>query len=142
MDTLTEERLQVLRMIQEGKITAEEGAKLLSALKSSASRAAAGQAAFYTQAAGGTGQAAGSDVSGGAGKWFRVRVTDLRTGRRKVMVNIPLSLVDVGLKFGARFGTSNVNMNEVVSAIRSGAIGKIADVEDDNDQEKVEIFIE
>jgi len=30
--------MQVLRMIQEGKITAEEGAKLLAALKVSATR--------------------------------------------------------------------------------------------------------
>jgi len=29
----TEERMRILRMIQEGKITAEEGAKLLSALR-------------------------------------------------------------------------------------------------------------
>ena len=30
--TSTEERLQILKMIEEGKITAEEGARLLSAL--------------------------------------------------------------------------------------------------------------
>ncbi len=129
MDKMTEERMQVLKMIQEGKITAEEGAKLLSALKASATRATAGQVA-------------GGDTPGAAGKWFRVRVTDMRTGRRKAMVNIPLGLVDVGLKLGARFGTSNIDMNEIVSAVKSGATGKIIDVEDDEDQEKVEIFIE
>ncbi len=129
MDTLTEERMQVLRMIQEGKITAEEGARLLAALKVSATRAT-------------TGQGAGSDTPGAAGKWLRVRVTDLRTGRRKAVINIPLSLVDVGLKLGARFGTRNIDMNEIVSAVKSGAVGRIVDVEDDNEQEKVEIFIE
>jgi hypothetical protein len=129
MDTLTEERMQVLRMIQAGKITAEDGAKLLSALKASATRATAGQVA-------------GGDTPGAAGKWFRVRVTDLRTGKRKAMINIPLGLVDVGLKLGARFGTSNIDMNEIVTAIKSGAVGKIADVEDDSEQEKVEIFID
>lgn len=129
MDDLREERLQVLRMIQEGKISAEEGAKLLAALKASATRAAAGQVV-------------GSDMPGGSGKWFRVRVTDLRTGKRKAMINIPLDLVDVGLKLGARFGTSRIDTNELVSAIKSGAVGKIADVEDDADQEKVEIYIE
>ena len=129
MDTLTEERMQVLRMIQEGKITAEEGAKLLSALKASATRATAGQVA-------------GSDTPGAAGKWFRVRVTDLRTGKRKAVINIPLGLVDVGLKLGARFGTSNIDMTEIVTALKSGAVGKIADVEDDKEQEKVEIFID
>lgn len=129
MDTLTEERMQVLRMIQEGKITAEEGARLLAALKASATRATSGQVA-------------GSDTPGAAGKWFRVRVTDLRTGRRKAVINIPLGLVDVGLKLGARFGTRNIDMNEIISAVKSGAVGRIVDVEDDNEQEKVEIFIE
>jgi hypothetical protein len=129
MDKLTEERMQVLKMIQDGKITAEEGARLLSALKASTTRS-------------GAGQVAGSDMPGSAGKWFRVRVTDLRTGRRKAVVNIPLGLVDVGLKLGARFGTSNIDMNEIVSAVKSGAVGKIADVEDDDEQEKVEIYID
>jgi hypothetical protein len=128
MDTLTEERMQVLRMIQEGKITAEEGAKLLAALRASATRSA--------------GQVAGSDTPGAVGKWFRVRVTDLRSGKRKAVINIPLGLVDVGLKLGARFGTSNIDMNEIVSAVKSGAVGKIVDVEDDREQEKVEIYIE
>lgn len=129
MDRLTEERMQVLKMIQDGKITAEEGAKLLAALKASVTRATSGQVA-------------GGDTPGAPGKWFRVRVTDLRTGRRKAVINIPLGLVDVGLKLGARFGTSNIDMNEIVSAVKSGAVGKIADVEDDTEQEKVEIYID
>lgn len=127
MDTLTEERMQVLKMIQEGKITAEEGARLLAALKASA-RASP--------------RPVGGDTPGAAGRWFRVRVTDLRSGKRKAMINIPLGLVDVGLKLGARFGTSNIDMNEIVAAVKSGAVGKIADVEDDREQEKVEIYIE
>jgi hypothetical protein len=129
MDSLTEERMQVLRMIQEGKITAEDGAKLLAALKVSASRAYGGQVA-------------GSDMPSAAGKWFRLRVTDMRSGKRKAIINIPLGLVDVGLKLGARFGTSNIDMNEVVTAIKSGATGKIVDIEDDAENERVEIYIE
>ena len=129
MDTLSEERMQVLRMVQEGKITAEDGAKLLTALKASATRAVAGQVA-------------GTDLSPTAGKWFRVRVTDTRTGKRKAVINIPLGLVDVGMRLGARFGTSNVDMNEIVAALKDGAVGKIADVEDEEEHEKVEIFIE
>lgn len=128
MDTLTEERMQVLKMIQEGKITAEEGARLLAALKASARAAPR--------------PVGGGDTPGAAGRWFRVRVTDLRSGKRKAMINIPLGLVDVGLKLGARFGTSNIDMNEIITAVKSGAVGKIADLEDDHEQEKVEIFIE
>jgi len=71
-----------------------------------------------------------------------VRVTDLRTGRRKVYVNIPLGLVDTGLKLGARFGTRNVDLNEIISAVKDGAVGKIIDAEDDLAQERVEVFID
>ncbi|MBI5830462.1 MAG: hypothetical protein HZB20_13205, partial [Chloroflexi bacterium] len=83
----TEERLKILRMIEDGKITAEDGAKLLAAL-SDTRRPASG---------------ASVASPGGAARWLRVRVTDSVTGKPKVNVNLPMSLVEVGLKIGARF---------------------------------------
>jgi hypothetical protein len=123
--TTVEERMQILKMIEEGKISADEGASLLSALgsKKSASRA----------------------VSGGTrARWFRVRVTDMVTGRNKVNVNIPMGLVDVGLKMGARFvpNTDDSDFEDLVEQIRSGAQGKVLDVTNEEDGERVEIFIE
>ena len=123
---LKEERMQILKMIQAGQISAEEGAKLLSALEGSQkSEMAANTAA--TQ-----------------GKFLRVRVTDMSTGRAKVNVNVPLALVNVGLKMGARFmpDLDGVDTGEIMDAIRSGMQGKIVDVEDSDDGEKVEVFIE
>ena len=81
-----EERMQILRMREEGKISAAEGADLLRALES-ADRGAA------------------SEPLKGSSKprWFRVRVTDIQTGRKKVDVNIPMALVNVGIKMGAKF---------------------------------------
>ncbi len=121
----TEERMQILKMIQEGKISADEGAKLLSALgdKKSKTRAAA---------------------SPPAARWFRVRVTDLKTGKNKVNVNIPMSLVNVGVKMGARFipKDTDVDLEETIEQIRNGAQGKIVDAVNKEDEERVEIFIE
>jgi len=73
-----------------------------------------------------------------------VRVTDLDTGKNKVNVNIPMGLVNVGMKMGARFAPNveGLNFEEIMEAIRSGAQGKIVDVVDDEDGERVEIFIE
>ncbi len=126
----TDERMQILKMIESKQITAEEGAKLLSALGESDK----------------SGQAAGTAPSHGtSGKWFRVRVTDLRSGKRKVNVNIPLGLVDVGLKMGAKFapaGVEGLDMNQIIAAIKTGGEGKIVDVEDEEDGEHVEVFIE
>lgn len=124
-----EERMQILKMIQEGKISAEEGAKLLQAL-------GAGKA---DKRATTTTSPAGSDA-----RWFRVRVTDLASGKNKVNVNIPMGLVNVAIKMGARFAPNieGANYDEMVQAIKSGASGKIIDVTDEQDGERVEIFVE
>ncbi len=126
---MIEERMQVLKMIQEKKITAEEGARLLAALKRRAPKPP------------GT-PGAPEFIPARPGRWFRVRVTDLCTGRSKVSVNIPLNLVDVGLKLGARFGPADFNMDEVVKAIKSGNAGKIVEVEDEAKGERVEVYVE
>ena len=124
-----DERMQILKMIENKQITAEEGAKLLSAL-------------------GETDRAEKKSPlpsPGTSGKWFRVRVTDLRSGKRKVNVNIPLGLVDVGMKMGAKFapaGLEGLDMQQIFAAIKQGGEGKIVDVEDEEDGEHVEVFIE
>ncbi len=122
-----EERMQILKMIESKQITAEEGAKLLAAL---------GEKNSHQDA---------KPSPGTTGKWFRVRVTDLRTGRRKVNVNIPLGLVDVGLKMGAKFapaGLEGFDVNQIMAAIKSGSEGKVVDVEDEEGGEHVEVFVE
>ena len=124
-----EERMQILKMIEAKQITAEEGAKLLAALGE--------------KDKGDTPAPKPSPST--SGKWFRVRVTDLKTGRRKVNVNIPLSLVDVGMKMGAKFapaGVEGLDMNQIIAAIKGGGEGKVVDVEDEEDGEHVEVFIE
>ena len=75
---------------------------------------------------------------------LRVRVTDTRTGRSKASVQIPLALVDAGLKIGAHFApeVQGVDMSNVMEALRMGVTGKIIDVTDDDDGEHVEIFVE
>jgi hypothetical protein len=125
-----EERLQILKMIQEGKINAEEGAKLLQALSagSKSEKRASASASMGS-----------SDP-----RWFRVRVTDLRSGKNKVNVNIPMGLVNVGLRMGARFAPNveGVNYDEIMTAIKSGQSGKVMDVTDEETGERVEIFVE
>jgi hypothetical protein len=66
------------------------------------------------------------------------------TGRTKVNVNLPLSLVKAGIKMGARFAPDmeELDWNELVIAIQEGASGKIVEVEDDEDGERVEVYVE
>ncbi len=120
-----EERLKILKMIDEGKITAEEGAKLLSALSENR------KTARRPPLRGATGSA----------RWLKVRVTDTMTGKAKATVNLPLGLVDAGLNIASKYAP-DVAFDELVEAINAGAEGKIIDVYDEEDGEHVEIFIE
>jgi hypothetical protein len=119
--------MQILNMVAEGKITAEEGAKLLGALEPERKK----EVRLVSE-------------SPSAPRWFRVRVTDLETGRSKVNVNLPMSLVDVGTRMGARFAPEleGMDVNDILEQIKEGAQGKIVEVEDLEDGERVEIYVE
>ena len=121
-----EERLKILKMIDEGKITAEEGARLLSTLSESRKAATRKPTLHGTY---------------GGARWLKVRVTDTMTGKAKATVNLPLGLVDAGLNIASKYAP-DVAFDELVEAINAGAEGKIIDVYDEEDGEHVEIFIE
>ncbi len=125
MMATTEERMKILKMISEEKITAEEGARLLEALSQ-------------------RDKAPSPLPKAGAPRWLRLRVTDINSGRSKATVQIPLSLVDSGMKIGAHFAPEigDMDMTGIMEAFRSGVSGKIVDVLDEEDGEHVEIFIE
>jgi hypothetical protein len=123
----TEERMKILNMIREGKISAEEGAKLLAALGDS--QKSSRQPATRTA---------------GEPRWFRVRVTDLVSGKSKVSVNIPFGLMEWGLQIGAQFApeVGELDFEQIKEMLQSGVEGKVVDVIDEEDGEHVEIFIE
>jgi hypothetical protein len=123
--SIKEERMQILKMIEDGTITADEGAKLLAALEEGATKSE-------------------QIKPGGQARWMRVRVTDLNTGRAKVNVNLPMGLVNVGMKVGARFAPEmeDIDLDEIFQAIKDGAQGQIVEVEDEEDNERVQIYIE
>jgi hypothetical protein len=124
----TDERMMILKMIEEGTVSADEGARLLSSLdkgSSSTNRKI-------------------MPVTKGNAKWFRVRVTNTKTGKNKATVSLPLALMDWGLRVGAQFApeVGNIDLGELSSLLSEGMEGKIVDVMDEEDGEHVEIFIE
>jgi hypothetical protein len=127
-----EERMKILKMIEEGKINADEGAKLLAALSEP-------RRGLSTPP-----RPPSPPGMGGGARWLRIRVTDTKTGRSKASVQIPLALVDAGLKIGAHFApeVEGVDMTNVMEALRMGVTGKIIDVVDEDDGEHVEIYVE
>ena len=123
----SEERMKILKMISDGKITAEEGSRLISTLSQKSEK----EIKFAKRSL--------------SNQMLRVRVTDMSTGKTKVNVNVPMKLVDAGLNIAAQFTPEMENaqmMEAVKEALAENMSGKIVDVVDEEDQEHVEIFIE
>jgi len=123
----SEERMKILKMISDGKISAEEGSRLISAL---------------TQRSEKETKVAKRPVTN---QMLRVRVTNMSTGKAKVNVNVPMRLVDAGLNIAAQFTPEMENaqmMEAVKEALSENMTGKIVDVIDEEDHEHIEIFIE
>jgi hypothetical protein len=125
--TTAEERLKILRMIQEGKITAEEGIQLMDALEKDP-----------------TPSTPPSGAGGKSGRWMHVRITDTTTGKTRVDLRLPINLVNAGMKMGARFspGVESMDLGQILQQANTGETGQVVDVFDEDDGEHVEIFIE
>jgi hypothetical protein len=140
-----EERLKILNMIQEGKITPEEGSELLEAMGSASS--VPPEPPRPPMSASRLDYDKGSIPPEGQGRrprWLRVRVTDNRTGRPKVNVRLPVSMVGVGLRMGTKFApqVEGLDADQLMKIIETGEIGQIVDVYDDDESEHVEVFLE
>ena len=144
-----EERLKILEMVQEGKITPEQAAQLLEAIAPSEPPAPpTPQRGPYAppRPAGAPDFPEAPEMQGLGRKprWLRVRVTDTNSGRPRVNVRLPVSMVSVGLKMGSRFApqVEGLDADHLMQIIESGEIGQIVDVFDEDDGEHVEVFLE
>lgn len=120
--------MRILELLAAGKITAQEAAELLEALGRSEARAR------------------GERQGEAEARWFRVRVTDIRTGRRKTDINIPIN-VSWGLRFADRFmgRASRKALHHAWYAFQRGERGQrgtLVDVTDEQRGERVEIILE
>lgn len=141
---MNEEKLRILQMIEEKKITAAEGMELLNALDDTVLEQ---KVASYAQGK----------------KFLRVRVSGSGEKAKKVNVNIPLNLVKVVSKF-AVFGMgfipeearkelerkgidlSQLDLEELLSLIEQGmAVEKLVDIDVDDPKEghvRVEVYVD
>ncbi len=66
---------------------------------------------------------------------------DEHSGRQRVNVNVPVGLLSVGMRLGARLGNvNNIDIDTLLQRMRSGE-GKLLDVRGD-DGERVEISVQ
>lgn len=120
-----EERLKILQMLEEGKISPDEAAALLRALE-------------------GAQRPPTPPPPVDRSRFLRVQVTDLESGNAKVNVTIPVGLVSVAMRMAERFApeSQNFDMQEIAEIIASGTVGKVIEVTDIEDNERVEIYVE
>lgn len=118
-----EERRKVLQMIEEGKITPEEGARLLAALGTQDEEVIADV-----------------EAPDSGGRRLRVRVTHIATGQEKAVITLPLGVVEFGLQFIP--ANDKFDPETIREAIRNRFTGRLVDVLDEERGERVEILIE
>ena len=127
-----DERMMVLKLLKDGKITADEAAKLLETIGLTDPKKKRVRVEEPEE-----------EIKG-QGKFFRVKITDASNGKIRANIRIPLSVMGAGAKFGAHFAPqiNGIENEELMKAVRDGEVGKILDVFDDEDNEHVEIYIE
>jgi hypothetical protein len=129
------ERLRILQLLEQQKITAAEAAELLAALGERGGEGRRRERHRWLAEE----LAPPSDRA----RWFRVRVTDQRTGRTRTNVSVPIGMVGFGLGFARRFrnipGVGAVD--DLFEAVRTGRRGTIFDVSNEGG-ERVEILID
>ena len=131
--SITDERMRILKMLEEGKIDASQAAELLKAVDSSESTNQVNEQ--------------GESTSGNVGrrKWLVVKVTDMLTGKKRVNVRVPTALIRGVSKIAGKSGKFNfggVEIDNLEELLNSDMEGMIADVTDEEDNEHVEVYLE
>ena len=133
-----QDRLRVLELLEQQKITAAEASELLAALGDRGERGREGRRRERNRWL-----AEELAPAADRARWFRVRVTDQRTGQMRTNVSVPIGMVGFGLGFARRFrhipGVGHVD--DLFEAVRAGRRGTIFDVANEGG-ERVEIFID
>src|SRR5438105_12051106 len=133
-----QDRLRVLELLEQQKITAAEASELLAALGDRGDRGRDGRRRDRNRWL-----AEELAPAADRARWFRVRVTDQRTGQMRTNVSVPIGMVGFGLGFARRFrhipGVEHVD--DLLDAVRAGRRGTIFDVANEGG-ERVEIFID
>ena len=134
---MSDERMRILKMVEEKKITAEEAAKLMTALDAPAE-------------------------ANGKAHWLKVRVYDKGSDKAKVRVTMPLTLLKIAGRLGGKFhmmlpesakaemaakgiqldAESFDDIEKLFDQFAINGKYQMVDVEDDEEGQRVEVFVE
>ena len=119
---MQEERMRILKMVEDGKVSAGDASKLLDALASA--------------------RAPEEEASGG--KKIRIRVTDPKSGKQTVNLSIPIGLARFAAKLipakkKDQMLAEGVDIDHIISQITTENVGKVVDIESDDSNVQVTI---
>jgi hypothetical protein len=135
---LSEERLEILRLVENQTITAEEAGRILEALDRSDR---ANRPPGATAPIGMPSPPTPPDFAGSAGGSVRIRITDISSGKARINLVLPSRLVDSGIKLAKRIAPEHMlDAREIRRSIEDGYWGPLLDITDDN--QRVEIIVE
>jgi hypothetical protein len=125
-DQIREERLEILRLLEAGTITADEAATLLDALDRAA----------FPPANNGSAATRNAET-----RLVRIRVTDSTTGHAVVNLAFPLGLIKSGLDIAGQFVPEYLpKVDAIRESVTAGFRGPLVDI--DNGAQRVEIIAE
>ncbi|BAS28742.1 SHOCT-like domain-containing protein [Limnochorda pilosa] len=121
-----DDRLQILKMVQEGKISPEEADRLLEALEAPPEAR----------------RPAGDDKEDRPPRFIHIEVTS--EDERKVDVRVPIQLAKMALHFVPRRALAQVNgreldVDELIRQVQAGASGVLVEVDEDEDHVRISI---
>ncbi len=133
----TADRKEILELLAKGKITADEAADLLTNPQPPEE-----PATLKVKIPEDAPKMPKGD--GHSPSWLHVRVKDLKSGRNKVTVNIPIGMMKFGLQIGRKFSPEldEIDWNELTGAMQEMESGVLVDVQDEEDGEHVQVYVD
>ena len=149
-------RKEILDLLAQGKINATEAAEMLSAVRSQAApqpevvveKEKAPEIEVQEEAPPkpkAESVAVVEEVKTANGEkptWLRIRVRNLETGQNKVMVNLPLRVVDFGMRMARHFSPETAEQPDWESLLAAPEKGMLVEVHDEEDNEHVQIYLD
>ncbi len=121
------EKKKILEMVQEGKVNAEEAARLFDALEQDQQEAA--------------------DESSAPGTMVKIKVSDKHTGAVKTNITLPLKIARflkalVPAAERERLESQGIDLDMIFARLDADVRGKLVDVEDQQNGHLIEVWIE
>ena len=151
-----EERREILEMVASGKISADDASTLLqggepvqnaNTPSSESEKVIPVEEESVDPTKGAAIQPRG-DTSAPSkpkrGRWLHIHVNDLKSGERRVSVNVPLGFVRAGLALGQKVAPElrRFTWDDIADALVDEQGGMIVEVKDEMDGEHVQIFVD